>query len=189
MNDADGTTVPLWCWTSGCQYRKVTVLMRNFFSLSPFLFLRTHNAFVVRLNYGFKPHFGIDQGQTWYELRLLADTISYPNDNGKPQCWQCFPVIAIFPLLLPLLLTRDVVLESRTWTPVRLESLCGDLDMDLRPVDSDFDLDLDLDLTPPDLNLKFKVFLHFWLLENSDSQSEILNRLLWKSIRADPARL
>jgi len=63
------------------------------------------------------------------------------------------------------------------------------------------DLDLDLDLTPPDLRLGldtsgldffyflvliFKVLLHFSLIENPDSQSEILNHLLLKSIRADP---
>jgi len=42
---------------------------------------------------------------------------------------------------------RDVVLEYRTWTRVRLESRFLDLDLDLRPVD------LDLDLTPPDLRL------------------------------------
>jgi len=43
----------------------------------------------------------------------------------------------------------------------------------------------DLDLTHPDLNLIFKVFLHFSLMENPDSQSEILNHLLWKSIKVD----
>jgi len=45
------------------------------------------------------------------------------------------------------------------------------------------DLDLNLDLTRPDLNLIFKAFLHFSLMDNTDSQSEILNHVLWKSIR------
>jgi len=51
--------------------------------------------------------------------------------------------------------TRDVILESRTWTRVRLDSDSSpvfwdlDLDLDLRPVESD----LDLELTPPDLRL------------------------------------
>jgi len=57
------------------------------------------------------------------------------------------------------------------------------LELDLRPVDSDLDLDLrpmdlDLDLTHLNLNLIFKVFLHFSLMENPDSQSEILSHLL-----------
>jgi len=51
-------------------------------------------------------------------------------------------------------------------------------DLDLRPVDSDLDLrPVDLDLKPPELNLIFKVFLNFSLIEIPDSQSEILNPL------------
>jgi len=50
--------------------------------------------------------------------------------------------------------TRDVVIESRF------------LGLDFRPVD--------LDLTHLDLNLIFKVFLHFSLMENPDSQSKFL---------------
>jgi len=44
-------------------------------------------------------------------------------------------------------------------------------DLDSSPV-------LRVDLTHSDLNLIFKVFLHFSLMENPDSLSEILNHLL-----------
>ena len=56
-----------------------------------------------------------------------------------------------------------------------------DKDLNLRPVDLNSDLrPMDLDLTYPDLNLIFKVFLNFSLIESPDSQSEILNHLLLK---------
>jgi len=62
---------------------------------------------------------------------------------------------------------RDVVLESRTWTRVQFLGLGLGLATYM-----------DMDMTHPDLNLIFKVFLHFSLMENPDSQSQILNHLL-----------
>jgi len=68
--------------------------------------------------------------------------------------------------------TRVQDLDS---SPIRVPFF-WDLDLDLRPVD------LDLDLTPPDLRLGLDISL----MENPDSQSEILNHLFLKSIKADP---
>jgi len=74
--------------------------------------------------------------------------------------------------------------SSPVFWDVDLRPVDSDLDLDLRPMD----LDLDLDFTPSDVRLGldtsglkldiFKVFLHFSLTENPDSQLEILNHLL-----------
>jgi len=64
-------------------------------------------------------------------------------------------------LVNDLSIDRDVVLESRTWTRVRLESRF---------------LALGLGLS----------WFSISLMENPDSQSEILNHLFWKFIKADP---
>jgi len=80
------------------------------------------------------------------------------------------------------MITRNVVLES-------MQDLAG-LESDSSPVFWDLDLDLwpmDLHLTHPDLNFDFfQGIFTFGLMENPDSQSEIVSHLLWESIRVDP---
>jgi len=93
------------------------------------------------------------------------------NDNKLKYCWR-------------------QIHEQRCSTWVQdLDSSPVFWDLDLRPVDSVLDLVLrlmDLDLIHPDLNLFSRYFLHFSLMENPNSQSEILNHPLWKLIRAFP---
>jgi len=65
---------------------------------------------------------------------------------------------------------KDIVLESRTWTRVRLSPGFWDLDLDLdsRPMDLNFDLrlsDLDLDSDLTHLALILGIFLHKQLLK------------------------
>jgi len=78
---------------------------------------------------------------------------------------------------LTIFFSRDVVLESRTWTRVRLESRFLGLG-----------LGLGLDTSGLETwtwHIRTWTWFSISLVENPDSQSEILNHLFWKSIKAD----
>jgi len=87
---------------------------------------------------------------------------------------------------------RDVVLESRTWTRVRLGSRFLGLGLGLETCGLGLGLatcGLGLDTSGLETwtwHTRTWTWFSISLMENPDSQSEILNHLFWKSIKADP---